>query len=238
MNPPEIRSRHSRPTGGNGLALFKGVLIGLVAGVILSAVTAIYVTHMPNPFVKKVDSVDTSSDQPINDMPDVSKHGIINPTTVEGSNGSVGALITPLSPQPVVPSSSRAEPNTPITGDNHPVIAPGGAPLEASAPVTENNQLPPPAKKDFTSRSQELSAQVPSSSVFYVQTGAFKEAREAEDQRANLALIGVDASIMAPKSGNEKLYRVRVGPLANMDEVHTLISTLKSNGLNNTVVVK
>ncbi|MBU6467754.1 MAG: SPOR domain-containing protein [Betaproteobacteria bacterium] len=237
MNRPEMRSRtpreHQSHSGG-AMTLFKGILIGLVFGVVLSAITAIYITHMPNPFVKKVDSVDTSSDKPINDMPDVSKHGIINPTTVEGSNGNVGALLTPITPQPVVPNTPNTAPPSSATEGNQAVVPPGGVSTESS--LTSPNQLV--SKPPVSNTADQENAKKASDSHYYVQTGAFKEAREAEDQRANLALIGIDASVLPPGTSAEKLYRVRIGPLANMDEVKTLLSTLKSNGLTRSSVIK
>ena len=238
MNRPDMRPRptpRSNSGAGGGMKLFKGILIGLVLGVALSAGTAIYVTHMPNPFVKKVDSVDTSSDKPINEMPDVSKHGIMNPTTVEGSNGSVGAVITPSMPQPVVNTPQPISPPMANSADtvNNPVVVPGGV-SDTQATADNQHKAAPPAPSESSTQSSES----PTKTSLFVQTGAFKQAREAEDQRANLALIGVDASVSAPNGGQEKLYRVRIGPLSNMDEVHTLISTLKSNGFSHTAVVK
>ncbi|MCC6068710.1 SPOR domain-containing protein [Ferrovum sp. PN-J185] len=225
--------RSHTPESG-GMKLFKGVLIGLVLGVALSAGTAVYVTHMPNPFVKKVDSVDSSSDKPINEMPDVSKHGIMNPTTVEGSNGTVGALITPSMPQPVVNTPQPVSPPAVTNNDaaNNQVMVPGG--VTTPQATVDNNQNAPQTATENSAKSSQPASKI----SLFVQTGAFKQAREAEDQRANLALIGVDANVIAPNGGQEKLYRVRIGPLSNMDEAHTLISTLKSNGFSHTAVVK
>ncbi len=238
MNRPDMRSRtppRSHTPESGGMKLFKGVLIGLVLGVALSAGTAVYVTHMPNPFVKKVDSVDSSSDKPINEMPDVSKHGIMNPTTVEGSNGTVGALITPSMPQPVVNTPQPVSPPAVTTNSdaaNNQVVVPGG--VTTPQATVDNNQNAPQTATENSAKSSQPASKI----SLFVQTGAFKQAREAEDQRANLALIGVDANVIAPNGGQEKLYRVRIGPLSNMDEAHTLISTLKSNGFSHTAVVK
>ena len=76
----------------------------------------------------------------------------------------------------------------------------------------------------------------PSTVTYFVQTGAFGKESEAENQRANLALMGVDAVVLSPEAGDKSLYRVRVGPIVSVDEVRTLVATLKNNGISTNII--
>jgi cell division protein FtsN len=72
--------------------------------------------------------------------------------------------------------------------------------------------------------------------TYFVQTGAFAKESEADNQRANLALMGVDATVLSPEAGDKSLYRVRVGPIVSVDEVRTLVATLKNNGISTNII--
>ncbi|MBY0573127.1 MAG: SPOR domain-containing protein, partial [Undibacterium sp.] len=49
--------------------------------------------------------------------------------------------------------------------------------------------------------------------IYFLQIGAFKEAADAENARAKLALVGMDASVTEKTTDAGTLHRVRVGPL-------------------------
>ena len=70
---------------------------------------------------------------------------------------------------------------------------------------------------------------------WFVQTGAFAKSSEAENQRGQLALIGIDASVLSPVPTDPNFYRVRIGPIHTLDEARTLVATLKSNGFETSV---
>ena len=46
----------------------------------------------------------------------------------------------------------------------------------------------------------------------YIQAGAYRDKKEAENMRARLALLGLEASIKEVKTQNSIFYRVRLGP--------------------------
>lgn len=52
----------------------------------------------------------------------------------------------------------------------------------------------------------------------YFQAGSFTLAGDADNQKAKLALLGVEASHSASDGAGEDLYRVRIGPYANGQE--------------------
>ncbi len=115
--------------------------------------------------------------------------------------------------------------------------SPSAVPGEASPPtagttlpVPQGAAVPPEAAP--ASKAQDTAASV----TYFVQTGAFGKESEAENQRANLALMGVDATVLSPEAGDKSLYRVRVGPIVSVDEVRTLVATLKNNGISTNII--
>lgn len=66
---------------------------------------------------------------------------------------------------------------------------------------------------------------------FYVQAGAFKNAKDADNLKAGLALMGVEASIhtvIDPQKST--LHRVRVGPFKSQQEAENALKQLSDTG--------
>lgn len=66
----------------------------------------------------------------------------------------------------------------------------------------------------------------------YLQVGAFQKPADADNLKAKLALIGLDASIQEveiPDKG--KIYRVRTGPYSSVDELNRARGLLSQNGI-------
>ncbi len=200
---PEPRSK---PAPTPGMPFLKGLLLGLVLGVGLSAAVALYVSHMPSPFVSHSAQFSTAPDKPIAEMPDISRQGLMNPSPV-GAGSTAGAA-------PQIPGPDHAGP---------PAVDGAAPPQAATAPSAPEATIPPKSAE-------------PSAVTYFVQTGAFGRESEAENQRANLALMGVDAVVLSPEAGDKSLYRVRVGPIVSVDEVRTLVATLKNNGISTNII--
>lgn len=72
---------------------------------------------------------------------------------------------------------------------------------------------------------------------FYLQAGAFQNAGDADNLKANLAMLGVEAMIQTGEvSGKGMLHRVRIGPFASMSEVDRTRSLLTQNHIPVTLV--
>ncbi len=74
---------------------------------------------------------------------------------------------------------------------------------------------------------------VASSESYFLQVGAYQTEQEADNTKAKLALIGLEAVVQTatiPDKG--VLHRVRVGPLANLDEINKARSELARNGFD------
>jgi len=68
-----------------------------------------------------------------------------------------------------------------------------------------------------------------------LQAGSFPNATDAENLKAKLALLGVEASIQTATIKDKGVwYRVRLGPYKSADEMNRAQGFLKQNGVNST----
>ncbi len=71
----------------------------------------------------------------------------------------------------------------------------------------------------------------------YLQAGAFQRADEADNLKAQLAMLGVEAIIQTSEVGNKGvLHRVRIGPFRTPDEANHTRSLLTQNDIPVTLV--
>jgi cell division protein FtsN len=71
----------------------------------------------------------------------------------------------------------------------------------------------------------------------YLQVGAFQKPADAENLKARLALLGLEADVLeadVPDKG--KMHRVRVGPYAGAEAMNLVRNQLSQNGIPATVV--
>ncbi|MEW6119038.1 MAG: SPOR domain-containing protein [Pseudomonadota bacterium] len=93
--------------------------------------------------------------------------------------------------------------------------------------------LPGDAPGDLPS-TPEPAAQTPQ---YYLQTGAFQNPADADNLKAQLALLGVEAVIQTGEVADKGVFhRVRVGPFRAMDEVNRTRSLLAQNNIPATLV--
>lgn len=72
---------------------------------------------------------------------------------------------------------------------------------------------------------------------FYLQAGAFQNAPDADNLKARLALLGVQASIQTTTLPDRGVWhRVRLGPYGSVEELNRARDTLKNNGVDTTLI--
>ena len=129
-----------------------------------------------------------------------------------------------------------------ITGNNpFKLGTPPPAPA-APAPVA----VPEPAPSfdfykvlpgDASNELPAASAPVAATPRYYLQAGAFQNAEDADNLKAQLALLGVEATIQTSDIPDKGVFhRVRVGPFVAMDEVNRTRSLLAQNNIPATLV--
>ncbi|HVB48020.1 MAG TPA: SPOR domain-containing protein [Burkholderiales bacterium] len=139
----------------------------------------------------------------------------------------------PLTPQAPPPSAGM-----PPGGAANAQGAPGEAPKfdfykilpgSGEAPVTEQGA----SKGTGAAKPQSAAA----AELYYIQTGSFQNPAEADNQKAKLALLGLDSSI-EPTSVPDKgtWYRVRLGPYTKLEDINRVRQQLAQNGFNPSLV--
>lgn len=72
---------------------------------------------------------------------------------------------------------------------------------------------------------------------YFLQAGAFQTDGEADNLKAKLALMGVEAQIQTANIPDKGVWhRVRVGPFANIEELNKTRGLLSKNGIQATLV--
>jgi cell division protein FtsN len=80
-------------------------------------------------------------------------------------------------------------------------------------------------------------APAPAGEALFLQAGAFQKPADADNLKARLALMGVEAGVQQvtlPEKG--VMHRVRIGPYANPDEMAKARTLLAQNGIQASVV--
>ncbi|HLS55556.1 MAG TPA: SPOR domain-containing protein [Zeimonas sp.] len=175
-----------------------GFMIGLIAGLSIAVVVAIFVTRAPVPFVNK-------------------------------ANRAPERVIEPKSqaeaPDPNAPLYSKARPTQEPAAP-----APGGG--AASVPAA-----PPAAAPSAAVPSQPpVDARPDDRASYLLQAGAFRASSDAEAMKAKLALIGFEARILTADVNGQAMYRVRIGPYAQLDAMNRARARLAENGIEASVV--
>ena len=72
---------------------------------------------------------------------------------------------------------------------------------------------------------------------FFLQAGAFQGAADADNLKARLALIGMQALVQTTELPDRGTWhRVRMGPYDNVEELNRARDTLKKNGIDTTLI--
>lgn len=91
----------------------------------------------------------------------------------------------------------------------------------------------PVSEKDIKQQDSESAAK----SQYYLQAGAFQKEADADNLKAKLALMGVEANIQTATVPDKGVWhRVRVGPYNNVDDLNRVRSTLSQNGISTSLV--
>lgn len=202
------KSRGSNANGG-GSSLLTGLLIGLFVGVAVAVGVALFLSRGNNPFAGKTKTT----------PPD-----------------AVTTTPAPAAAQPEIlrPGKGRDEVLPTVAAST-----PGAAP-QTRASGTERfdfyKMLSGNEKAD-NRKPQEAAPKAEAPKGTYLQVGAFQKEEDADNLKAKLALIGIEARIQTTDIPDKGLWhRVRVGPFANAADLDRTRDTLKQNGIDSAVV--
>lgn len=114
-----------------------------------------------------------------------------------------------------------------------------GAPATPPPPPAAKSDVPKiesPAETKAAAEKAAQSAAADDGSRYVLQAGAFKTPEDADGMRARLVLLGLDARVFPVEQGGTTLYRVRLGPYGNIDDINRIRKTLASNNIDAQVI--
>ena len=204
-----------KPRGGNknGGSLLTGLLVGLIIGVVAAVGVALYVNRSANPFGNKAASTPATSPTPA-PASGVPVTEILHP---EGSAEDASAI----------EASAAAHKASGVDRFDFYTMLPavtdkGGKeikPAESKASVASA-----PAKLEPVTQS-------------WLQVGSFQNEHDADNLKARLALIGIQARIQTQDIPGKGLWhRVRIGPFTRTADMDKARVQLRGNGIDSNVV--
>jgi len=244
--------RLSRARGGAMLGLIVGLLIGLA----VALAVAIYVAKVPIPFISappvhngSQDAAESQKNNNWNPNAALQTHGPV----VSASAASVASSATAPADANATGNATTTQPpaqnpsadtQTATAGNNTVTPAPGRAvqTTPGRKPPSSNDPLGDFAMAhtrdtDNTAHNANTNATA-EPFVYFVQTGAFNAAQDADAQRARLSLQGMEASISPiDQGGDHMVYRVRIGPFQNKAAADQIKSRLASDNIDATLVL-
>ena len=202
----DMKPRRSQPakkkSGGGTLV---GMFIGLVLGVVAAAGVVLYLNKSPLPFNKQV---------------------------LENNGAQSNKA------QPAQPMTLPGKPGDPIPEKRFQFydILPGKAdavPEKAAKPEAQKEELRKEEPKKEEAKKDEAKKEEPkeSKTPLFLQAGSFSTAQDADNQKAKLAFMGVEAVIQQVMIQDKTLFRVRVGPYSKIDELNKVRAELAKAGI-------
>lgn len=210
----------NRQRGGTLLGLVIGALIGLGAALAV----AVYITKVPVPFMNK-----SQARNPDSDAVEAKKNKDWNPNApLAGKN------------QPKPPPAPAAE----VTGVAipDPAAAPKAAASAPAKTAAAKPALAPAAAADPLGELAKAKVEGLSSGPgvdpfsYFIQAGAFRTPEDAEQQRAKLSLLGMQAKVSEREQAGRTVYRVRLGPFDKKEDADKAKERLDNNSIETALV--
>lgn len=108
---------------------------------------------------------------------------------------------------------------------------------EEAKPRFDFYKILPGEEGDKKSKDVRKGSTPPAKEAFFLQAGSFQNAPDADNLKARLALLGVEASIETSAVPDKGVWhRVRIGPYTSVEELNRTRDTLKQNGLKTTLI--
>lgn len=201
---------------------FLGMIVGLLIGLALALGVALYITKVPLPFIDKVPQ--RTAEQ---DAAEAEKNKNWDPnSSLYGKN--------PAKPKAIQPVQNEAS----ASGSEAPVApaAPASAPASsaASAPVKAASSARNPAA--ILAGEPVSTASAADAFSYLVQAGAYGSQAEAEQQRAKLAMMGLEPKVIEREVNGRTMYRVRLGPFPQRDQADEVRTKLSAAGVESALV--
>jgi cell division protein FtsN len=216
-----MRNYYKRQHGGT----IVGIIIGLVVGLAIALGVAVTINKTPMPFTNKMARPE-KAEPTAGQIADPNKALYGNKAAAKEA---AKAAAREKEPAPIDPQV--AEQKSDVKSDGKPAVIDLSTidkPKKAEAKPVEVKSTD--AKADAKTDSAEDKWN------YYLQAGAFREPTDAENTRAKLALLGVEARVTERQAENGTLYRVRIGPFPQMEAMNRVRGKLSDNGVDAAIV--
>ena len=137
-------------------------------------------------------------------------------------------------------------PNLPLTIKSSPAPAEGetatpAEPLDLNKPLQGKSAAPaanaPDPIGDLANGKKPAEvAPAKSDAIYFLQVGAFNKRADADAQKANLAIQGIQSQLSEITSDGNTLWRVRVGPYNSVEESNPVRDKLNGMGIKPSVI--
>lgn len=140
-------------------------------------------------------------------------------------------------PQPDTAPEKNTQQEPAATGTQAPP-APDKQSTAAAKPRFDFYNILPGSEEPITEQNIKQARQQPTGTeVYYLQAGAFQSENDADNLKAKLALLGIEAVIQTANLPDKGLWhRVRVGPYSSVDEADKVRATLAQNKVNASLI--
>ena len=202
--------------GGTLLGLIIGALVGLCAALAV----AVYITKVPVPFMNK-----GQSRSPDHDAAEAKKNRDWNPNApMYGKNPAKPSAVASAPVQDVTPPAAAA--SSPVAATTKTKAASAAA--AAADPIGDL------AKAKLATPPAAATGVDPFN--YFVQVGAFRTPEDAEQQRAKISLMGLEARVTEREQSGRTVFRVRLGPFDKKDDAEKAKERLDGSGVETALV--
>ncbi|OIO67907.1 MAG: hypothetical protein AUJ57_10530 [Zetaproteobacteria bacterium CG1_02_53_45] len=115
------------------------------------------------------------------------------------------------------------------------------APTDSPAPPAATPVTPPAAPAPLLIAAPSIPAPLPeraaTSGHIYVQLGAFSSQANADQLRQSLLTLYPNTALYPKQLVNQTLYRVRIGPFEQMQQIEQTVISLQHSGFDKAIVV-
>ena len=218
----DMKPRKAPPKKKSGGGTLIGMFIGLVLGVGVAAGVVWYMNKSPLPFNKQVQAPaksDPVAAQPVGNGKPADKPAQ-QPMALPGKPGD-----------PVPEKRFQFYDILPGKADAVPDKVAKPEPAKDAAKKDELKKDEP--KKDEVKKDEPKKEEVKESKTpLFLQAGSFSTAQDADNQKAKLAFMGIEAVVQQVMIQDKTLYRVRVGPYTRIDELNKVRADLAKSGID------
>lgn len=186
-----------------------GLIVGMLAGLALALAVALYMTKGSLPFIDKVPQRSAEQDAA---------------QTEKNRNWDPNAALAGKDARKPGSAAATASGATPSAGAANPVATTGATTGTTAGSVG-----------DATAAASAVPATVQPVNYF-VQAGAYARSDDAEQQRANLGLLGMTAKVTEREQAGRTVYRVRVGPFERKEDADAAKERLAGAGVDAAIV--